>query len=98
MKLTHVLYTPTVSFNLISIGRIDDASYFATFGRGQCAINDPSGGLVGVVPKISLWDLHIHMGHIAPKAVRDLVRCGIIVGVELIDVDEDLECEACILA
>ncbi|KIL56306.1 hypothetical protein M378DRAFT_44527, partial [Amanita muscaria Koide BX008] len=83
---------------LISIGRIDDAGYYATFGGGQCVIADPSGGQVGIVPKISLRDLHIRMGHITPKAVRDLVRRGTIVGVELTDVDEDFECEACILA
>lgn len=34
IKLTHVLYTPVLKFTLISIGCIDDAGYFSTFGGG----------------------------------------------------------------
>jgi hypothetical protein len=36
MKLTEVLYSPEVGYTLISIGRLDEAGFSATFGQGQC--------------------------------------------------------------
>jgi hypothetical protein len=51
MKLTKVLYTPDVGFVLISIGRIDDAGYFATFSGGRCKILNPKENIIGVIQK-----------------------------------------------
>lgn len=51
MRLTDVLYTPDLGFNLVSIGRIDDAGYSATFSGGTCVISDAAGNPVGNIPK-----------------------------------------------
>ena len=49
--LKNVLFTPEVSYNLISVGRIDDAGFTATFTDGQCIIVGPEGSTVGRIPK-----------------------------------------------
>ncbi|CDO78107.1 hypothetical protein BN946_scf184638.g3 [Trametes cinnabarina] len=51
IKLTGVLYTPALGFNLISVGRIDDAGYAVTFAGGECVISDTKGKTVGRIPK-----------------------------------------------
>ncbi|OJT11681.1 Retrovirus-related Pol polyprotein from transposon TNT 1-94, partial [Trametes pubescens] len=51
ITLTDVLYTPALGFNLISVGRIDDAGCSATFAGGQCVILDAHGTTIGRVPK-----------------------------------------------
>jgi hypothetical protein len=51
-----------------------------------------------VVKRMTLQDLHERMGHISPRAMKDLVRSGIIVGVDISDLSQDYECQACILA
>jgi len=38
-----VITIPSVGFNLISIGRIDDAGYHANFGSGRCVITNTKG-------------------------------------------------------
>jgi hypothetical protein len=47
IRLTGVLYTPATAFTLISIGKIDDAGYYVTFGGGACEINNAKGDLIG---------------------------------------------------
>ncbi|PIL34675.1 transcription factor [Ganoderma sinense ZZ0214-1] len=49
--LKDVLYTPDVAYNLISVGRIDDAGYTTTFSGGHCVIIDSEGSTVGKIPK-----------------------------------------------
>lgn len=51
IRLTHVLYTPDIRFNLISIGHIDDAGYTVTFTSGRCVIFDKGGTAVGSIMK-----------------------------------------------
>ncbi|OJT06204.1 Retrovirus-related Pol polyprotein from transposon TNT 1-94, partial [Trametes pubescens] len=51
MTLTDVLYTPSLGFNLISVGRIDDAGCSATFADGQCIIVAEDGQTIGRIPK-----------------------------------------------
>ncbi|PIL28794.1 transcription factor [Ganoderma sinense ZZ0214-1] len=51
IRLKDVLYTPEVGYNLISVGRIDDAGYSTTFSDGHCVIVDPEGSTVGKIPK-----------------------------------------------
>lgn len=53
LRLTEVLYSPEVGYTLISVGRLDEAGYSATFGQGECEIRDPDGARVGSVPKNS---------------------------------------------
>ncbi|GBE79998.1 hypothetical protein SCP_0212000 [Sparassis crispa] len=52
MKLTRVLYTPAITFNLISIGHIDDAGCTVTFSGQRCKIHDCDGHLLGMIPKM----------------------------------------------
>ena len=51
LKLTEVLYLPKIGFTLISISRIDDAGYIATFGGGKCLISNGSRNVVGSISK-----------------------------------------------
>ncbi|KAJ2959670.1 hypothetical protein NUW54_g14468 [Trametes sanguinea] len=51
IKLSGVLYTPSLGFNLISVGRIDDAGCTATFAGGECVILNPDGQTMGCIPK-----------------------------------------------
>jgi len=119
MKLTRVLYTPDLGFTLISVGRMDDAGYYVTFGGGKCCIRHDrkvigtmpkSGGVYRLphsthvaaaatgIKRITLHELHNRLGHIAPQALKDLIRHGIVDGVVLTDDSADFECKPCILA
>ena len=51
LHLTEVLYSPEVGYTLISIGRLDDMGFSATFSGGKCLIQGPDGNRVGEVPK-----------------------------------------------
>ena len=51
IRLTKVLYTPDVGYGLISVGRIDNAGYYSTFGGGECVIQTGDGEVVGTIPK-----------------------------------------------
>jgi hypothetical protein len=53
LRLTEVLYSPEVGYTLVSIGRLDDMGFTATFGGGKCVLRGPDGARVGVVPKNS---------------------------------------------
>ena len=50
--LTEVLYSPKVSYTLVSIGKLDDAGFDVTFGGGKCTIHEKDGTVVGEVPKV----------------------------------------------
>jgi hypothetical protein len=51
IRLTSVLYTPSIGGTLISVRWIDDAGYMCLFGKGHCEIHRSDGELVGVIPK-----------------------------------------------
>ena len=51
IKLTQVLYTPTLGFTLVSIGCIDDAGFYSTFGGGKCKIQTKECKTIGLVLK-----------------------------------------------
>ena len=53
LQLTEVLYSPEVSYTLVSIGRVDEKGFSATFSGGKCAICGPKGEWVGKIPKIN---------------------------------------------
>jgi hypothetical protein len=38
LRLTEVLYAPEVGYTLVSVGRLDDNGFSATFGGGKCVI------------------------------------------------------------
>lgn len=124
IRLMDVLYTPALGFNLVSIGRIDDAGYTATFAAGRCVIVNAEGITVGQVPKtrglymvvrdrshcaanatsaktekLTEMEAHRRFGHIAIRAIRELISNGFISGVELVSSPEqELHCEACVRA
>ena len=49
--LTEVLYSPEVSYTLVSIGRLDEKGFSATFSSRKCAIHGPKGEQVNEIPK-----------------------------------------------
>ncbi|KAF8992541.1 hypothetical protein BDQ17DRAFT_1253829 [Cyathus striatus] len=52
MFLTNVLFTPSLGFCLVSIGKIDDAGYLSIFGSGKCEFQQPkTGEIIGSIPK-----------------------------------------------
>ena len=51
MRLTEVLYSPEIGFTLVSIGHIDDAGCYTTFGGGKCEIRSGDGKILGTIPK-----------------------------------------------
>ena len=50
-RLTEVLYSPEVSYTLISVRQLDDAGFDVTFADGKCTIHEQNSELVGTVPK-----------------------------------------------
>ena len=52
VTLRDVLYAPKMGITLISVGRIDEAGYTATFKGGACTISNSKGKCVGYVPKL----------------------------------------------
>jgi Reverse transcriptase (RNA-dependent DNA polymerase)/gag-polypeptide of LTR copia-type/Integrase core domain/GAG-pre-integrase domain/Zinc knuckle len=51
LTLTEVLYSPEVGYTLVSIGRLDECGYSATFEGGQCTIRGDNGETIGHIPK-----------------------------------------------
>ncbi|CAA7268571.1 unnamed protein product [Cyclocybe aegerita] len=51
LHLTEVLYSPEVGYTLVSIGRLDEKGFSATFAHGKCVIRGPKGEEVGEVAK-----------------------------------------------
>ena len=67
--LTEVLYAPEVGYTLVSVGRLDDSSFSATFGGGKCVVQGPDGEELGSIPKSSqgLYKV-VHEGETANAA------------------------------
>ena len=51
LRLQEVLYSPEVSYTLISIGRLNEDGFSIMFGGGKCIIHDENKDLIGVIPK-----------------------------------------------
>ena len=51
LRLTDVLYSPNVGYTLVSIGRLDDDGFTATFGKKKCVIHGPDGEKIGEVAR-----------------------------------------------
>ncbi|KAH9888919.1 hypothetical protein C8Q73DRAFT_654818 [Cubamyces lactineus] len=58
--LNEVLYTSTLSFNLISISRIDDSGGSATFTGSKCVIKDAASQMIGRILKTRGLYLVVH--------------------------------------
>ena len=73
------------------IGEIRCSNGLYSVNHGPC---DEDGKVLTAV-SISIDSLHRRMGHIAPEAARDLVRKGLVLGVELEDEGPPIPCESC---
>ena len=51
LRLMEVLYSPEVGYTLVSIGRLDENGFSATFGDGKCIIRGPDDECVGMILK-----------------------------------------------
>jgi hypothetical protein len=73
LRLTEVLYSPEVGYTLVSIGRLDDSGFSATFGGGKCIVRGPDGEDLGSIPKSSrgLYKV-MHEGESANSAVEGI--------------------------
>jgi len=69
LRLEGALYAPEVGYTLVSMGQLDEAGFFATFGGGECVIIDPDGNQIGSIPKTAkrLYKV-IHEGEIIAVA------------------------------
>ena len=45
------MYSPEVGYTLVSIGRLDENGFTATFGDGKCIIHGPDDECVGRILK-----------------------------------------------
>jgi len=71
--LTEVLYSPKVGYTLMSVGRLNDSGFSATFGGGKCIVRGPDGEDLGSIPKSSqgLYKV-VHEGESANSAVEGI--------------------------
>jgi len=51
LRLTEVLFSPEVGYTLVSIGRLDEIGYSATFTDGKCILRNPEEDIIGEIPK-----------------------------------------------
>ena len=51
LRLREVLYTPDVTYTLISVGRLDDLGYTVKFAHGVCSISPPDGEWIAQILK-----------------------------------------------
>ena len=49
LRLTDVQYSPNVAYTLVSIGRLDEEGFTATFGQGKCVLKGPDGERLGEI-------------------------------------------------
>ena len=52
LTLKNVLYTPNITFTLISMGRCDNAGFSSTFVDGKCSIQNPVGTTIAQIPRV----------------------------------------------
>jgi hypothetical protein len=74
IRLHGILYTPSLGFTLISIGRIDEASYFAIFGNSGCLIRDHDGKAIGRIPKSGGVYMMEHVHHVKGEVANAAVK------------------------
>ena len=49
LRLTEALYSPEVSYTLVSVGHLDKCGFTVTFGGGKCVLHGPDRAKVGEV-------------------------------------------------
>ena len=106
IRLCDVLYAPKMGITLISISKLDLASYAALFRDKRCQIFDARKKKLGEVPlnkglycvkrsrcifaglakatdSLTMEEVHAQLGHIAPTAIRAMLKDGTITGITL---------------
>jgi hypothetical protein len=72
LRLSNVLYSPNVSYTLVSIGRLDENGFSALFSKGKCVLKGPDDELLGEVLKSSqgVYKIdHIRFANVAERAL-----------------------------
>jgi hypothetical protein len=59
LRLTEVLFSPEVGYTLVSIGCLNELGYSTTFANGWCTLQDPSGDVIGRIPKTNRGLYHV---------------------------------------
>ena len=73
LQLTEVLYSPEVGYTLISIGKLDEKGFSATFSGGKCVLKGPTGNSIGEILKTSKGLYRVdHEPESANEAVEQL--------------------------
>jgi hypothetical protein len=73
LQLTEVLYSPEVGYTLVSIGKLDDNGFSATFSGGKCVLKGPDGNNVGQIPKTAKGLYRVdHEPETANEAIEQL--------------------------
>ncbi|KAJ3511824.1 hypothetical protein NLJ89_g3875 [Agrocybe chaxingu] len=100
LQLTEVLYSPEVGYTLVSIGRLDEKGFSATFGGGKCVIRveHELDSVNAAVETLTLDQLHRWLGHISPRIAQKLVNDKFVMGVRLEHTSsgEHFFCESCV--
>jgi transposase InsO family protein len=75
LRLTKVLYVPSVGYTLVSIGQLDGDGYTTNFRGGTCTIWDKNGDVVGKIAKTKcgLYKVVHEDSAEAANAVEDVV-------------------------
>jgi len=71
LALTEVLYSPEIGYTLISVGRLDDAGFSATFGQGKCEIRGSDGERIGAIPKSGKGLYRVVHESVEPPSLAD---------------------------
>jgi hypothetical protein len=71
LQLTQVLYSPEVGYTLVSIGKLDNKGFSATFLGRKCCIHGPDGEQVGEIPKCKGLDKVQHDEREEANVVED---------------------------
>ncbi|KIK80686.1 hypothetical protein PAXRUDRAFT_158006 [Paxillus rubicundulus Ve08.2h10] len=57
--LTKVLFSPEVSYALVSIRHLDELGHSVNFADGTCTIGDPADDVIGQIPRSTRGLYHI---------------------------------------
>ena len=56
MMFKNAIHAPQMAFTLISISRLDKASYQVTFKKGMCTIFNPKGQVIATILHSDDWE------------------------------------------
>ncbi|KAG5715707.1 hypothetical protein E4T56_gene198 [Termitomyces sp. T112] len=101
LHLTKVFYSLDVGYMLVSVGKLDDAGFEVTFGKGSASSRGKMVPCQALAAKeiVTLEQLHCQMGHISPEVAWKLIAKGFVTGVHLdSSAGKDFFCKSCVYA